>query len=228
MFKKLVPLVGGLMLALWLCGTALAAEPKITNQQQAIEAAKKLLPEVVGNKQVEAEFRNDDYRGKSVWSLRIPNESRRPFGPPRDGHIDINAKDGSLLSFNYQSDLSGRNVNQKIVDRNQAKEIALNFAKKTQPGLINQVRLFDDYSYPYYREPILELVYSFRWNRVVNDIMVQGDGIGVRVDAVTGKIAGYDFTWNEEAAFPTPSKEILGAESVSNLLLDKMGIFPNY
>ncbi len=228
MIKRLLPWVSGLILTLWLCGTAVAAEPLITNQQQALELAKKLLPEIVGIQDSEVEFREDNYRGTGVWSLRLRNESPRPFGPYREGHIEINAKNGSLLSFYYRPNPADKKTDQQVVDRSQAKEIALNYLKKMQPNLINHVRLEDNPVYPYYQNATLELAYSFYWKRVVNGIPVQEDSIGIRVDAITGKVISYDFTWNEEATFPTPGNGLLRAESVAKLVLEKLELYPNY
>ncbi|RYD05844.1 hypothetical protein N752_08090 [Desulforamulus aquiferis] len=52
MYKKLFSLVMGILLVLMFNGTALASEPRIANQQEAIEAARKLLPDIVKDYQL--------------------------------------------------------------------------------------------------------------------------------------------------------------------------------
>lgn len=226
MFKKLLPMAVVLALVLLLCGSA-SAEPRITQQQQAIDAAKKLLPEVIGDKQVEVDFRDDDYRGIGVWDLSIREDVPSRNGSYNNVSIEID-ENGSLVSLNYYGNKTS-SVGKGIIERSKAKEIALNFLKRMQPNKLNQIKLEDTDKYPFaYAGYDMDLNYSFRWSRIVNGIPVSDDGVNIVVDAVSGQITHYDTIWHEVAAFPSRNDNLKKPQELTNLILEKLGVYPSY
>ncbi|MBM7854048.1 putative membrane protein YkoI [Desulfohalotomaculum tongense] len=228
MFKRLLSLTCGIMLVLLFSQTALASQPAIAHREQALKAAKELLPEIVGDLQFEVDYRDGGYWGRKVWKLSKREERLYSYGPGGSLEIEIDADTGQLLSL-YDSRYTPKSKNyaSTVITKDKAREIALKFAARMQPDLISQLRLQEDnYAHNYDRK--LQLGYSFYWNRIVNGVPVQDDGIGVRVDAVTGKIIRYHFRWNEEAKFPPPGKEILPEGKVTDIILEKIGLYPVY
>ncbi|MEG6616741.1 YcdB/YcdC domain-containing protein [Peptococcaceae bacterium 1198_IL3148] len=229
MLKKVLPLVGVLLLTLLLCGTALAAEqPAIADRQQALEVAKKLLPEVVTDKNFDAEYSENDYQGKRVWQLSLHHDGGRP-GYHTWIHISIDADTGDLLNYHYNPAPSINAGGNQVVSKDKAQEIAVKFIKRMQPVLFSQMRLEESsHLNNYYNQGDLNLTYYFNWVRIINGIPSQRDGVSVQVDAVTGNIIGYSFNWTDDVKAPQANEKILTKQQVTDLVVENQGFYPTY
>nr|WP_315988629.1 S-layer homology domain-containing protein [Desulforamulus aquiferis] len=141
--------------------------------------------------------------------------------------IELNASNGSLISY-YCHDQEENTGGQQVIDREQAQEIAYNFIRKVQPGVISQLKLNENNSSNYYLGSGLNLGYNFHWSRVVNGIPVREDGITVAVDGISAKITNFNFNWNNNVTFPAPGDKLFKPEELTNLVADKLGLYPTY
>ena len=226
MFKNFLSFTVGVTIVLMLSGSALAAEGRISNQEQAKATAKELLPQLIGDKQLEADFTEDGYRGLGVWNLYASEERPVRYIPSNQLNIAID-ENGSLLSFDYR-DTKLKAGDQKVIDRSKAQAIAKDFLAKMKPNILDQIKLEDTTSNPYNYRGNLDLIYSFRWNRVVNGLPVRDNGATINVDAMSGQVTHYDVRWDDQATFPAPSDNLKKPAEISSLVLEKLGVYPTY
>lgn len=146
------------------------------------------------------------------------NDNYRAYASAR-----INAKTGELLSFSASLkslyDFTDEEIQTVKANytKTQCRKVAESFLKeyngerfaKTVQGETGK------YHEIVYNEKIGEYTYAgftFGYDRVNENIPVNGNNIYIAVDAVSGKISNYNYSWNDEVELPS-SKGIINADA---------------
>lgn len=223
MIKRLMTMLACATLILLSFGqAAVAKEMAISNADQALEAAKKLLPEITAGKQFTVEPMEDPYTGKKQWSLDWTSSEMERWHHWL--HIMLDAETGAVRYFSYQP--QSQTAADRLLTKDQAREIALKFVSQMQPKLISQMRL-EDQHYSLYNAGI-DLTYRFNWKRIAHGVPVDNDGIGVTVDAATGQVVNYYWIWNQGAEIVPPTGNIKSPDEVLDNIINNLGVYPAY
>lgn len=219
--KSLTVLLCSALMVLSLGQAALAGDMAITNEEQALAIAQKLLPEITAGKKLMVELDDDYFTGQKVWRLSLERSYME-----RNTWLDItlDGKTGDLISFHYQP--SYQDITGKLLTKDQAREVAMRFVAQMQPMLVSQMRL-EEGSSPYYLGR-LDLNYHFQWKRMANGLPVLQDGISVTVDALTGQVGSYYFRWEKDSKFPPPSDKIKSPDEILAKVLENVGVYLSY
>mgnify|MGYP000064532933 CR=1 FL=1 len=164
---------------------------------------------------------NENHDNKKIWELSW-SKTQAPYGSL---YASIDAKTGNILSISLYK---GYDPNRKTspipkYSEEEARKIAESFAKKLQPEEFAKTKLLsrDMPVYPIDRDAYSDS-YSFNFTRMENDIPVEGNGIKITVDAHTGEIENYTFTWSWE---PLPSsKNIISIQDAEQIFKDETGL----
>ncbi|MDI3480944.1 MAG: hypothetical protein PWQ97_599 [Tepidanaerobacteraceae bacterium] len=167
---------------------------------------------------------NED-KDRKTWSLDWSN-SGEPFGSL---NASVDADTGDILRLSFYK---GYDSNQKPslipkVSEEEARKIAEDFARKHQPAEFAQT-VYRKPQEPVYRPLInrYQQSYSFNFVRALNQIPVEGDGFYINVDAGTGEVESYSFTWSYDEL---PSSEnIISMEEAEKIFREKAGLKLEY
>jgi len=164
---------------------------------------------------------NENDGNRKVWELSW-SKTQAPYGS-LSASIDVET--GNLLRLYMYKGYDPDRKTSPIPKFNEeeAMKIAENFAQKLQPEEFAKTKLLerDMPVYPMdgstYRDS-----YSFNFTRMENDIPVEGNDINIRVDAHTGNIENYSFTWSWE---PLPSSEnLILIQDAEKVFKDEVGL----
>lgn len=229
MYKKLLSILGILVLTTLFCSPALASEqPTIKDREQALKRAKQLLPELVTGKEFNIEYREDEYWGKRVWSLDMKSERTRP-GHHDLLHIIIDADTAELLNYHHRANPAGQTTIGQAISKEQARNRGLSFVNRMHPGIMEQLRFDDSNPYVhYYHQRNLNPTYYFSWHRVINGIPVQWNGINVEVDALSGRILSYSYKWDKDINVPAVTSNVMPEDQATDVVIDNHGFYPTY
>lgn len=204
----------------FLCGSpALALTDAGISQEEAIQKIKDII-DTTSYDRFNINY-NENEGNRKVWELSW-SKTQAPYGSLS---ASIDAKTGNILHLymykGYDSDRKTSPIPK--YNEEEARKIAEDFAKKLQPEEFARTKLImrDMPVYPMdggtYRDS-----YSFNFTRMENDIPVEGNGINIRVDAHTGEIENYSFTWSWE---PLPSSEsLISIEDAEKVFKDEVGL----
>ncbi|HHW32060.1 MAG TPA: peptidase M4 [Clostridiaceae bacterium] len=144
----------------------------------------------------------------------------------RYASVKINAKTGEIASFYISVPY---NENDKAVDDSEAAKAAVEeFVKKFKPDKYQLVELDEEES----DQPIilksaeLPKSYSFRFNRIVNEIPFPGNGFTVRYDAVRQKVTEFYMEWYD-IDFPSLDG-VISEEKANEALFQEVGLELQY
>ncbi|HHV64694.1 MAG TPA: peptidase [Peptococcaceae bacterium] len=200
-------------------------KPKIT-LEQAIQIVK-------GNFTVPPEYKEftsgfSTYQDRQSWSLNwnAAGEKGGSFS------AQVDALSGEILSiYSWKSadDTQGFKLPAKTVD--EAKKIATDIVKKLTGSKYSQLKLLEDQSIiplNFYGTPS----YTFRWQRMANDIPVRGNEVNIQLNADNGQVISYSLAWDN---LKLPDKDgVINAEkaaevfSNNNMLELKYFLPPTY
>jgi len=198
---------------------ALALADSGISQEEAIQKIKDIIDTSSYDR---FNINYNEYDGsKKVWDLNWSN-TKAPYGSLS---ASIDAKTGNILNLYI---FSGYDPDRKTspipkFNEEEALKIAEDFAKKLQPKEFAKTKLLnrDTPIYPMYSN-IYRDSYSFNFSRMENDISVEGNGINITVDAHSGEIENYSFTWTWE---PLPSAEnIISIEGAEQVFQNEIGL----
>lgn len=200
-------------------------DPRIS-EERSLEIIRAAFTDLdLGGWQPEFSLDMDNYQNKMVW--RVSHHHRRPGPGPGSGFwASVDANSGEIQSFSRNE--TAKAAGDRIITRDEARVIAENLAKRLQPIKFRLLQLQKD-EHPRFHEPMdsLNIVYHFQWSRIINGIPVENDGIGISVDALSGRVVNYHFSWNGEFDLP-PAGEVQPAEKMAKKLLNELGMTLSY
>lgn len=171
-----------------------------------------------------------DYVWNMYFSKTIKDSSKPGEDPVKSSyysaHVSVDAKTGEITNF-YKS-VPGNSDDTVKYDKDQSKKIAEDFIKFMQPANAVQVK------YTTWNEPDVKPLdnetpprnYSFTFTRLANNFYFPGNGFTISVDAVTGAITDYSYTWYKgELNLP---KTIITIGDANNILYGKIGLKLQY
>jgi hypothetical protein len=147
-----------------------------------------------------------DYRGHSVWRIYADVRTAPYRSGPSGYHATVRADTGEILSMNWHQP-TGVEKSKGIISREEARRTAENLARQLQPEKFSQMKPSDQAT-PYYRPDTLNIAYSFAWDRMHDGVAVEGDTMRIAVDAFTGKVTSYHFSWKDELQLPPAQNTI--------------------
>lgn len=140
--------------------------------------------------------------------------------------VSVDAKTGKITSF-YRSVPSDPDA-QVTKDQDQCEELAKSFINSLQPDESTQVE-YTTWNDPQIRPldaPEMPRQYDFTFTRKANSVYFPGNGFTLNVDAVTGMVTSYNYTWYK-GTLPSPNN-VITADEAHNVLFDKIGLNLQY
>lgn len=163
-------------------------EPEVT-LEQAILIVRKHFEIPAALKEFTSGF--SSYDNRQTWSLSWTStgDNYERFS------AQVDAVSGEIVNIHVNKPSDGEK-GYKLPDLTlaQAKYIAVNKVKSLTGQKYAKLRLLENDSViplDLYGSPS----YSFSWERTENGIAVQGNGARIQIDALTGEVLSYNFTW---------------------------------
>lgn len=196
----------------------------ITNEEEAIQRAAELFPDLLRGREAELKVSNEFFTWYVSWKKPDVTEGISSFS------IGLEPETGWLRSFSYNEI---RPKSKLIwITKKQAEKIAYEFACRYQPEktantltdswepLANELTMGRGTS-PDLRESV------FAWRQAVSGIPVDASGICVTVDRSLGAVTSFFYEWKEE--LPEVSQEQLPDQrTFVNQLIDFLGVYSCY
>jgi len=198
---------------------ALALTDTGISQEEAIQKIKSIIDTSAYDS---FSINYNEYDGKrKVWDLGW-KMTQAPYGSLS---ASIDAKTGNILQLYIYNGYDPNIKTSPIPKFNEeeAQKIAEDFANKLQPKKFSKTKLLkrDISVYPMDRS-IYRSSYSFNFTRVENDIPVEGNGIYITVNAYSGEVENYSFTWTWETL---PSSEnIISMQDAEQIFQEDIGL----
>lgn len=144
--------------------------------------------------------------GESFWNIYFTKRIQdRYIG---NFNVTIGADTGRLINWNkYENDPEKRALFPPKVDLQKAKEIALQYLQSVNPEEIKQTRYNDTFEQSFQTPLTGEVAYVIRYDRTVNGIPFQNNGLTVNVNG-NGDITGYQYNWDDTIKFEDASGAI--------------------
>lgn len=176
------------------------------NKDKALAIAQSYVQLPPGAELSNSSFRErDSWRSFPEWSFYWVQKDESGRGNGVTISLSINADNGELTSYHYWDNQP--NSAAQPIERGAAAKNAEQFLKKHAGAKASQVRLYERDT-PDQKPPLSNRVtYSFRYVRVVNDILFPDNEIRIEVDG-TGRVTSYSLSWNDNIAFPQVSERI--------------------
>ncbi len=201
-------------------------KPVAITQEKALEVLWAAFPEILSGKELEAEYAEDGRANQPCWNFSLKGEAdgRRYNGPELSAAV--NALTGEILSMNYNPQADYYRGKPVVLTREQAYPIAQKFLQKIQPDKAATL-IFQENKQEYYNpQGRLAMYYSYYWHRQVNGIKVDWDNVYIGVDAASGKVTHYSYSWHD-GQFPKVGKTMSKTELTAKLV-DEIGLYPSY
>jgi len=184
-------------------GAALAQDKPGISLEQAIHQVK-------DNFDIPKEFTNftSSYNtcdNLSRWSLNW-NASGEPGGSFR---AEVDASTGEIISmrvWKYEQPPEP-GIQLPVLSAAEARQIASKLVERLAPQRVPELRLLPDDNQLIPLERYERVNYTVRWQRIVNEVAVPGDGITVEVRGDNGQVVSYNLSWTQ-ADFPAASGAI--------------------
>lgn len=201
------------------------------SEEQAREILKNMFPEIMQGKDLQADYSEQGPFNKKTWNFR-PRDldyGPGPNGPKMNASVD--ALTGEIINIYYNPEAAFYKGKQVNLSREQALPIAQEFLKKIQPNKIGMLTVKETdprYSFPkyYYYGNGLNMHYMFYWSRMANGIVVDWDSIQIGVNAATGLVTHYNYSWHD-CELPRIDMTI-SKEELTRKLVDESGMYPSY
>lgn len=158
-------------------------------------------------------------RGRSVWNAQFIKKGTEMRYDDR-GAVTVDAMTGELISADhYMNDsMQEENFTPKLT-WDEAYNKALKAAAAQFPEKVKDIKTEQIYRDQYFYvndKRILNRTYYFSFQRTVNGIQYNDNGIHVEYDAKTGEIRSMRCTWDDKLQFPE-TKGIIGKEEALNV-----------
>lgn len=152
---------------------------------------------------------------RAVWSLDFTEETNGKTKATLS--VRVNADKGTLISFDsWENDASAKPSYPLKVEREAAKEIALDYIEEMAPDYAAQVAYNEDYGVQLSPPLTGEVRHSLYFDRVVNGIPYMDNGISVDVDS-EGHVVSYSLNWDETIVFPKAEAAFTVEEATDKL-----------
>lgn len=203
-----------------------AVEPAISDKK-ALEILKNAFPDPDWSGEQDISLSPGQGPDNPAWTISM----RRPsmYGGPASGfHARVDAVTGEILNFSLRGNIIG--AGSEIISREKARAIAESLARKLQPERIGSMLLDSSQSAAqnYYRAAnSLNLAYSFNWKRTAGGMPVDGNGINISVNALSGRVVEYSYNWQADLKLPA-AKANISAKEASGELMDQTGMYLSY
>ncbi len=211
------------MILLCFSTAALANEVnrKINNQDEAINHAVQLFPEMTSGKEnlLQVDINNDQYYGGDTWGITY---QRNEPGPNRLS-IRFNAVTGQLVDFSYSPEKYPDKI--KVLNRDEARKIAEAFIKKHHPDKIGIITEQERQPATYYNGGI-NLAYYFNWHQLVDGKQFDANMIRVGVNALSGDVIQFYCRWLDNVAIP--QHPVMDLDTLTNKVVYILGLYPCY
>jgi hypothetical protein len=188
------------------------------SQEKAIEMVKNIFDTSIYDR---FNINYDEGRQQKSWNLNW-SMSKEPYG---NLSVTIDAEKGRIANIYLYK---GHDPNRKPlsipkISEADARKVAEDFARKLQPEEFSKT-VFRKWEEPYYPFETIRYrdTYSFNFVRVENDIPVENSGFNIGVDANTGDIQNYSFSWSSDE-LPSPGK-IISKQEAEKIFTDKIGL----
>lgn len=173
-----------------------------------------------------------------IWNISFTDPTEDSIaskaGESSNARASVDAKTGKLLSFYsipasfYDSEKGEwQKVTLKYSEK-EAQKILETFLKTEVPDYFKNSKLTSsshDYIATYENNKEVYGGYSFRYNRVNEDVEYRYDTLNGSVDGITGKIYSYRYSWNEDVVFESPKKAMSQKDALkAYLALDGYGL----
>lgn len=188
------------------------------SQEKAIEMVKKIFDTSIYDN---FNISYDEGRQQKTWNLHW-SKSKEPYGSLS---ATIDAEKGAIVSINLYKGTDSDSKPSLVpkFSEDEAQKVAEDFAKKLQPEEFSKTVLRKSEEPPYY--PLTtryRTTYTFNFVRVVNDIPVEDNGFNIAVNANTGDIQRYNFSWSADE-LPS-SEKIISQQDAEKIFTDKRGL----
>ena len=139
---------------------------------------------------------------RQLWNLNW-EAVQTPGGIGGSFNARVDAETGEIMNMStWRSDSQSQDRQTKISPL-EARDIAIACLKQTAPQKVayleeipnNQIMNLSSYG---------PSTYTIRWQRLENQIPVEGDGLDIEVNLVNGKVSRYDLRWSK-SKLPPPS-----------------------
>ena len=153
--------------------------------------------------------------GINSWNLSWGSKDNN------DGTMNVNIRqDKTILYYYYYKPYDSNMEIGKFpkLSRETAQKIALDFIKKVNPDVVNQIKLKDDYV-----QSVMDGSYNFNFTRMNNNIPLRSDYVSLTVNKQDGTVEGYNLNWTKDLVFPSSDK-IIPVEDTKKAYKDKLGL----
>ncbi|PKM78737.1 MAG: hypothetical protein CVU90_00190 [Firmicutes bacterium HGW-Firmicutes-15] len=187
--KFLTWLLVSLMLLTLLPAAALASAPATIPLEQAIQAVKQNF--IVPPEYTIFNSGFNESENRRAWSLiwSNPDDTGGNFG------AQVDAGTGEIISMNCWKPETLPPNRIPSISLPQAQKIGIDLLQRLVPNRVSSMTLIPD-------SQVISLTsygrsnYSVRWQRLVNNIPVLGEGANVEINADSGQVLGYNLNWS--------------------------------
>ncbi|HRY12624.1 MAG TPA: hypothetical protein P5309_03530 [Syntrophomonadaceae bacterium] len=192
------------MMALFLAGSASAADRPAVELEQAIQVVRQ-------NFEIPAEFTDfssslNQYEGGQAWYLswNRPDQTGGSFS------AQVDADTGEVTAMNKWQPQTGPASRVSVVSWSEARQTAAQLLQRVIPARMESLVMIEDEE-PSPLSSSGPVTYTINWRRVANQIPVDGIGAWVNIDATNGEVVGYSLNWSH-LPLPEP-KGVVNAEA---------------
>ncbi|OEH94323.1 YcdB/YcdC domain-containing protein [Bacillus solimangrovi] len=203
---------------------SLIKQPDIS-KEQAIKLAKDAFPIPDNYKQTQVELNSKYYQSSyPAWIIRWELQENEEYGSIG---ISLNAETGEIASIYFnQSDNNEEKSFPPKVEREEAKEIAINYLEDILPDKVDDF-LYDDSNDNNVKPPLDDDInYRFSFNQDVNGIPFKQNHVEISVNG-NGNVRNFEYSWIKDYTFPS-DENILKAQEVLNKMKDSFPLELQY
>lgn len=192
---------------------------KLITKEQAIEIAKKYVPEIESYKLSYSNLYIDTFSKRASWDLSW-NKEPSEKGIAGYAYVRIDALNSELLSFNVNgSDIATDVKSDKAkISKTDAKAIADKFINEVQPDKFKETEYRDIIRSDY--EEKYSTLYNFSYVNRLSNAVVSFNNFNIGVDAYSGRVISYNMNWENDIKLPS-TEGIFTLDKAYNTLFEK-------
>jgi hypothetical protein len=192
---------------------------KLITKEQALEIAKKYLPEIESYKLSYSNLYIDTFSKRASWDLSW-NKEPSEKGISGYANVRVDALNSDLISFSISGSDFGIDTksDKPKISKTDAKAIADKFIKDTQPEKFKEIE-YRDYVRSDYEEKY-STQYSFSYVNRLNNAVVSFNNFSIGVDAYTGRVTSYYMNWENDIKLPA-TEGIMTLDKAYDTLFEK-------
>ncbi|SPF53361.1 putative S-layer protein [Candidatus Desulfosporosinus infrequens] len=158
------------------------------------------------------------YMNHQVWDLHWMN----PQNPPSGIDAQVDATTGELISMRIEQFLDSQapELQIPILTEDDAKKIATDLLTRLDSDKIQELQLQKESDKALNPNNYAIPLYSFHWQRTINNIPFLGDGVTVQVNGNTGQVMFYNQNWTAGTSELPDAQKAISVEKAQ-------GIFQN-